>query len=294
MNTSPKISILISVYEKLEYTKKCLENVRETLGGKISYEIILVDDHSSPQTVSELKRLVQSPHKLVLNTQRKGFAHNNNLAAQEASAPFLCLLNNDVFVQGDWLAPMLKVFDDFPDVGMVGNVQLRYNSNQYDHMGVVFAPQGNPRHFGQFFRHRPFKTQVRQWSAVTAACCICTKERFKEMKGFDEIFVNGCEDVDLCLRMSKAGYRNFVVHDSIVEHVKGATAGRKIHNARNARILDDRWGEYIRSNQSVSDQKLHAWTYIWRFLLRPWSSNLNKFIEALLIRYNFKKLSPHQ
>lgn len=290
MKIAPQVSILIPAYEQLDITKKCLENVARTLDEKISYEIILIDDQSSESTVNELKQLIQPPHKLLLNSERKGFAHNNNLAAREAQAPYLCLLNNDVFVQGNWLEPMLQVLTDYPDAGMVGNVQKRYQSPYYDHMGFVFSPQGHPRHFGQFFFHRPFQKDVRQWSAVTAACCVCRKDRFEEMKGFDEIFINGCEDVDLCLRMAKAGYKNYVVHDSVVIHVKGATKGRKIHNVRNARILDERWGEYIRSHQSVNDQKLHARTYIWRFIIRPWSSNLNKFVEALLIQSNLKRL----
>ena len=290
MKFAPQVSILIPAYEQLDITKKCLENVTTTLDGKITYEIILIDDQSSEATVKALKALIQPPHKLLLNSERKGFAHNNNQAAKEANAPYLCLLNNDVFVQGNWLKPMLQVFEDHPDAGMVGNVQKRYQSPYYDHMGVVFGPAGNPRHFGQFFLHRPFRKTVRQWSAVTAACCVCRKDRFEEMNGFDEIFINGCEDVDLCLRLAKAGYKNYVVHDSVVTHIKGATEGRKIHNKRNAMILDERWGEYIRSHQSVKDQKLHAWTYIWRFIFRPWSSNINKFAEALLIRANLKHL----
>jgi len=290
MSTSPTVSILISAYEQLEITKRCLHEIRSTLDSIIPYEIILVDDDSSEATRKHLKELLPSPHQILHNTKRRGFAHNNNLAAKHASAPFLCLLNNDVFVQGDWLAPMLQVFEDHPDAGMVGNVQKRYHNKQYDHMGVVFGPAGNPRHFGQHFLHRPFQNEVKEWSAVTAACCVCKRERFLELGGFDEIFLNGCEDVDLCLRMTKAGYRNFVVHDSVVIHVKGATEGRKNHNQRNARILDDRWGDSIRSNQSIRDQHLHALTYLWRFLIRPWSCNFDKLMEALLIHFRLKRL----
>ena len=290
MSSAPTVSILISAYEQLEWTIRCVNEIRRTLDSKIPYEIILVDDCSSEATQEKLREWLPPPHQILQNNKRHGFAHNNNLAAQKASAPFLCLLNNDVFVEGEWLAPMLKVFEDHPDAGMVGNVQKRYHNNRYDHMGVVFGPAGNPRHYGQHFLHLPFKNEVREWSAVTAACCVCKRERFLEMNGFDEIFLNGCEDVDLCLRMAKAGYRHFVVHDSIVTHVKGATEGRKTHNQRNARVLNERWGASIRSNQSIKDQYLHAWTYIWRFLIRPWSCNFDKLIEALLIHFRLKRL----
>ena len=115
---------------------------------------------------------------------------------------------------------MLEVFDNHSQVGFVGNVQRLNGSRRYDHMGVVFSPLGNPRHYGQGFFHRPFKGEVRKWSAVTAACCLIKRELFLQRGGFDEGFLNGCEDVDLCIRLKRAGYDNYVVHDSVIEHVK--------------------------------------------------------------------------
>ena len=150
---------------------------------------------------------------------------------------FYASLNNDVFVDGNWLIPMIDVFNSKLNVGMVGNVQKLANSYQFDHMGVVFAPQGNPRHYGQGFFSRPFKNQTKRWSVVTAACCVTKKQLFHEVGGFDEVYLNGCEDVDLCLRMAEMGLRHYVVHNSVVEHVKGASEGRKIFNHKNSEIL---------------------------------------------------------
>ena len=70
-------------------------------------------------------------------------------------------------------------------------------------MRVVFGPLGNPRHYGQGFLHRPFKGEIKQWSAVTAACCLVRSKDFLKIGGFDEIYINGCEDVDLCLRFNR-------------------------------------------------------------------------------------------
>jgi O-antigen biosynthesis protein len=285
----PSVSVIISVFEQLQYTKRCLAQLEETLAGKLDYEVILIDDASKDGTVEFLKGLGEH-HRVFFNDQNQGFAKNNNFGAREAQGEYLCFLNNDVFVQGNWLRPMLRVFDEKEKVGMVGNVQKLAGSKRYDHMGVVFAPQGNPRHFGQGFLHRPFKGKVRKWSAVTAACCVASKERFVEFDGFDEIFLNGCEDVDLCLRMSEAGLDHYVVHDSVVEHVKGASEGRKIFNDKNSDLLQERWGDRIRENQSVRDQFQHARTYLYRGLTRPWSTNLSKWTEALTIFLGFRKL----
>ena len=85
------------------------------------------------------------------NETNQGFAKNNNFLAKKANGDFLCFLNNDVFVSGNWLSLMLQALDQDTEIGIVGNVQRLAYSKQYDHMGVVFSPQGNPRHYGQGF-----------------------------------------------------------------------------------------------------------------------------------------------
>jgi GT2 family glycosyltransferase len=111
-----------------------------------------------------------------------------------------------------------------------------------------------------------------------------------EIGGFDEIYINGCEDIDLCLRYNRNGCRNFIAHDSIVTHVKGASEGRKRFNDRNSQVLQEKWGGEIKRNEAVNDQILHAQNYIYRGLFRPLSTNFLKWVEAILIYFRFKKL----
>ena len=278
--SAPQVSILISVYGELACTRKCLERLERTLRGRVEYEVLIVNDASKDGTADFLDGL-RKPYRIFHNREKQGFARNNNRIAGEAKGDYLCFLNNDVFVDDDWLVPMLAVFESKEKVGMVGNVQRLAGSRRFDHMGVVFAPQGNPRHYGQGFWHRPFKGEVREWSAVTAACCLAKREVFLELGGFDEAYLNGCEDVDLCLRMTEAGLAHFVVHDSVVEHVKGASEGRKLKNEENARMLQEKWGGCIRARQAISDRIAHARTYLFRGLTRPWSVNFGKFVEAV-------------
>jgi GT2 family glycosyltransferase len=119
---------------------------------------------------------------------------------------------------------------------------------------------------------------------------LAKREVFLEIGEFDERFVNGCEDVDLCLRMSEAGLAHYVVHDSVVEHVKGASEGRKLKNDENSRILNEKWGERIRGKQSVADQLPHARTYLFRGLTSPWLVNFSKFMQAAAILLRLTQL----
>jgi GT2 family glycosyltransferase len=284
-----EVSIIISVFEQLEYTKRCLEALENSLSDIIEYEVLIIDDCSEDGTVEFLKNL-KHPYRTFFNSVKKGFAKNNNLAASQAKGQYLCFLNNDVFVEGDWLLPMINVFEEKEGVGVVGNVQRLAFSSSYDHMGVVFGPQGNPRHYGQWFKKRLFKGEVKKWSAVTAACCLVEKKAFRTLGCFDEIYINGCEDVDLCLRFNREGLSNYIVHDSVVLHVKGASEGRKIFKDQNSEILLKRWKSQIRLKEAVDDQILHAENYIYRGLFRPFSTNLWKWIEAVLIYFRLKRL----
>ena len=158
---NPQVSIIISVLDQLAYTKRCLKSIEDTLSNKISYEVLIVDDCSNDQTI-EFLRSLDFPHKVFLNSERKGFAKNNNFAASEAKGEFLCLLNNDCFVEGDWLIPMIEVFKQKENVGVVGNVQRLAGTKMFDHMGVVFGPQGKPRHYGQWFNKKAFCGEVKK------------------------------------------------------------------------------------------------------------------------------------
>jgi len=285
----PSVSILISVFGQADKLKKCLSCVENTLAGKLNYEILLVDDFSRDETTDLLKSLARF-HRVFFNSKNRGFAVNNNLMAKYAKGEYLCLLNSDAYVEGDWLSPMLKILQTKDKVGFVGNVQKLVGSLAYDHMGVVFGPQGNPRHFGQGFLINPFTVTQRKWSAVTAACSLVKRETFIAFGGFDESFINGCEDVDLCIRMTRAGFSHHVAHRSVIKHVKGASDGRKKYNKRNYSILMAKWGDSIREIESVNDQKLHSITYLHRCFFYPHSANLSAFIDALKIFLGLKKL----
>jgi len=289
--SSPLVSILISVYGQVNHTKRCLRQLQQSLeNSDIKYEILIIDDGSRDDTPALLKSLQPGGIRTFFNEENQGFAKNNNFLARKAKGDLLCLLNNDVFVQGNWLSPMINALNSHPNVGIVGNVQRLADSSVYDHMGVVFSPQGNPRHYGQGFRVRSFKGEIKEWSAVTAACCLITRNHFLDLGGFDEIFVNGCEDVDFCLRSWQQGKCAVVVHDSVVDHVKSASEGRKKFNDKNFQVLINRWGDSIRAHQSVKDQRLHAFTYLYRGFYKPFSTNFWKWLMALLILAGVKKL----
>lgn len=282
--STPEVSILMAVYNRLDLTRRCLETLERSLAG-VDYEVLIVDDVSTDGTREFLKTL-GAPYRVFLNERKGNFAINNNLAAREARAERLLFLNNDTELAPGWYEPMRAGLERFADAGMIGNLQTNPTTRRYDHMGVVFAPWLTPAHYGQHYARVPAWLRTAEftpWSAVTAACCLTRRETFSAAGGFDEAYINGCEDIDLCLRMHRQGRRHYVANRSEIVHHKGASPGRKNFNDVNLERLKANWGDYIRTQFTEKDARLFARTYLRKTWVYPWKSNLGKVWECMWI-----------
>ena len=120
-----------------------------------------------------------------------------------------------------------------------------------------------------------------------AACCV-TKKELLEIGGFDEIYLNGCEDVDLCLRMTSK-IKTVILCMTVWFYMLRVQVRKKLFNDKNSQILKkDRAKNYILTICFGSYN--HAWTYLCRGIMKPWSVNLRKWTEALLIFFRIKEL----
>lgn len=278
-----KISIIMAVFNRLDLTRQCLPTLEASLAG-IEHEVIIVDDMSTDGT-REFLAALPPPYRCVLRETKGNFAINNNLGAGLAGGDVLVFLNNDTELPPDWLAPMLAALHSQPGpVGMVGNIQRIPATGRVDHRGVVFPPWLTPLHVGQHRRQLPRGLpDYSEWNAVTAACCLCKREVFESAGGFDEAYVNGCEDIDLCLRMKRAGYRHYTANRSVIAHHKGASPGRKRHNNTNLARLKDIWGDYIGRECVPADARIAAASYLRGALARPTKVNFGKFCRSLVL-----------
>lgn len=237
-----KLSFIIPLYNNLPLTQAMLASLRATLPAGEEHEIVLVDDGSTDGT-REWLRTLAPPCRPLLNERNLGFAATCNRGAAASSGDYLFFLNNDLELLPGWLEPMLALLRARPDAGLVGNVQLNHATGAVDHAGIYFNHKGKPAHLTGLGFGRP---AVRQVDAVTGACFALSRELWQRLGGFDEGYVNGCEDVDLCLRAVEAGRHNYVALRSVVRHHISASAGRKLRDEQNTARLFARWGGYIR------------------------------------------------
>ena len=285
----PRISFIIPVFNGLSFTRACLDSLRQTV-NLADDEVIVIDDLSTDGTREYLAGLPGPPFRVIRNETRRSYAVSNNAAAAVARAEFLCLLNNDVVLTPGWLEPMLRAFDRFPHVGIVGNIQRNPRTGRYDHMGLVFGSDGRPWHFGKHFSFRPYRGYT-EWRAVTAACCLIRRSLFLEVGGFDGQYINGSEDVDLCLRLGCAGHQHYVANESIVFHHVSSSAGRHAFNEANEQRLLARWQGEIQRSLTPRDRRLTAANYLLRFATQPWRYNGRRLCHALLSLLSWGQLT---
>lgn len=281
MTSAKSISIVIALYNQVELTKACLSSIGASLDG-YDYEIILVDDCSTDETRNFLRSIESTGVRIHLNQNKGNFAINNNIGVSMAKHDKICLLNNDTIVQSDWLDPMLEALNKFPDAGLIGNVQKIPATNRYDHFGVCFPKWLTPIHYGQHLKKRPkLASPYSRWAAVTAACVLIKKDTFLSVDGFDETYVNGCEDMDLCIRLHKKGHWHYVAHESVILHHKGSSPDRKKHNNANLDKFKATHGAYLREHIVPRDARLAAKSYLKSAAAAPSKTNLSKFTNSL-------------
>jgi GT2 family glycosyltransferase len=190
-------------------------------------EVILLDNGSTdPESLRTFGRwLEREPErvKLVRFDVPFNFSRINNHAVTHASGTYLLFLNNDTEpLVPDWIEAMIEQAQR-PPIGAVG-AKLLYDDDTVQHGGVIVGLGGVAGHSHKYYPGDApgyFYTlqTVNNYSAVTAACMMLRREIFDEVGGFDEELAIAFNDVDLCLRIQAAGYRNvYLPHVTLYHH----------------------------------------------------------------------------
>jgi GT2 family glycosyltransferase len=246
-----KVSFIIPLYNRLDLTRPCLASLQATLPRGLDHEIILVDDGSTDGTREWIQSL-GTPFRVLLNERNLGYAGTNNRGAAAATGDLLALLNSDLILTRRWLQPMLATLRRNSRAGLVGNVQFRAATGALDHLGFRVGLTGKPCH-DESCRWLLAPWPQRRVPAVTAACLLVPRDLFLQLRGFDEGFRNGGEDVDLCFRARALGYTCHVALHSRIRHHVSASPGRKLHDEQNSRRLAHRWREeFLRLNRRLN------------------------------------------
>jgi GT2 family glycosyltransferase/Flp pilus assembly protein TadD/SAM-dependent methyltransferase len=239
------VSIIIPVFNKVEYTKKCIESIRNNTNN-VGYEIIVINNGSTDATTNYLNS-IRSQVKIINNEKNLGFSKACNQGIRDATAPYILFLNNDTEPQPGWLEPLIEVLDNDTSVAAVGS-KLLFPDRTIQHAGVVMAlhqRSDNICPFHVFYKERADLTaanRMMEYAVCTAACLVARAERLHWLGGFDEGFWNGYEDVDLCLRFCQNGWRIVYQPKSVLIHYESQSGPERFSKEKqNIELLQRKW-----------------------------------------------------
>ncbi len=258
--TLPLVSVIIPTRDRLELLMGTVEGVLEHTDYP-HLQVIIVDNGSRDlETLGYLSSMEQQEPNLQVVRHKAAFNYSqlNNLGAQQAQGKVLALLNNDLkIIHRDWLREMVSQALR-RDIGAVG-AKLYYQDDTVQHAGVITGLGGLAGHgFKHILReapayqYRPFLVQ--NMAAVTGACMLLRKSVFEEVGGFNETLKVAFNDVDLCLRIRKAGYRILWTPHAELYHLESASRGsddtpRKYRQLqKEIAYTRECWGDYLQTD----------------------------------------------
>jgi GT2 family glycosyltransferase len=241
-----RCSVVIPAYGRPALTKQCLEAIFAVPPERAELEVIVVDDGSIDPIAESL-----APHRerirVVRHQQNTGFATACNDGAAVASGEWIVFLNNDTIPQAGWLDALIDYGSSRERLGIVGS-KLLYPDGTIQHAGVVFSRRLEPHHlYTRFPADHPAVNRSREFQVVTAGCSLLRRETFERYAGFDAAFVNGYEDIDLCLRLRRDGLEIHYCHTSVLLHLEAVTRNYKL-NDRNHELFLARWADLVEAD----------------------------------------------
>lgn len=234
-----KTSIVILTYNNSHLTKDCIESIRKYT-SKDSYEIIVVDNNSTDDTIDYLKS--QDDLICIFNEENKGFAGGCNQGMKISSGDNILLLNNDTIVTPNWLDNMIDALYSDESIGAVGPI-TNYCSNYQQ----VFLPVNPTTDNDDFFKlyNVSDKNKWEERLRLIGFCLLIKKEVIDKIGYLDELFALGnYEDDDYCLRIRKLGYRLLLCKDTFIFHV-GSASFSQLKYERFTKILEENRIKFI-------------------------------------------------
>ncbi len=249
---NPVVSVIIPVYNQLNYTLNCLLSIIEN-PPQCSFEVIVTDDCSTDNTEDVLKRIENLTYRR--NPENLGFLRSCNAAAENAKGDYIFFLNNDTLVTPGWLDELLKVFQSQPDTGIVGS-KLIFPDGYVQECGGIVWSNGLGWNYGRGSDARlPEFNYLKECDYVSGAALMIGISLFRDLGGFDERYAPAYyEDTDLGLAVRDIGKKVYVQPLSTIVHFEGVssgtdvTAGVKKHQIVNHQNFRKKWGSRLRSD----------------------------------------------
>jgi len=263
--TLPTVSLIIFTRNAMKELKNCISSLLEKTIYQ-NYEVIIVDNASDdPAIFPYLEELVTTGKVRVLrNDCTWNHSALANFAVKHAQGDYVGFLNNSLeIISSHWLGEMVSLAIQ-SGIGAVG-AKLVFPNKTIQSGGVILgmsgwaghAYQGWPQNSGGYMGRL---SMLSNYSAVSGACLVMNKALYQSIGGFDEEkFKDICYDIDLCLRLQEAGYRNIWTPYAELYNTVDSIAAVCLNNNEGKEYLDteihflkQRWNNFLLHDPSYN------------------------------------------
>jgi len=233
-----KVSVIVVSYNVRGFLENLLASLRRSLEN-ISSEIIVVDNSSDDDTVEFVRREF-SEVRLIENRVNVGFGKANNQGIRVASGEYLLIINPDAIVQEDTVSEMVDFMASHPEAGAASCKVLNANGTLqkacrrgFPTPWVAFTKISglaflfpHTKFFGKYNLTYLDPEEIHEVDAIGGSFMFVPRKVFLEVGGFDEDYFMYGEDIDLCYKIKKAGYKIYYTPQTTAIHFKGESTKR--------------------------------------------------------------------
>lgn len=245
LETPPNCEIILPVHNGLACLRDCMEALL-AYTQRQGTRVLIMDDASDAVTAAWLREQTgREPNWIQLHRHPKnlGFLSSCNRVMEQGESRYVLLLNSDVLVSPGWLERLLVCAESDPCIASVNPL-----CNRADNIDLAMAPGSSYLAMNAYLStHSP-----RCYPDVVTGvgfCLLLRRDALRQVGLFDPVYGHGyCEESDLCMRLTMAGFRTVVADDVYVYHQGGGSfSDGQVRYLRNRRIFDERWNaEYRR------------------------------------------------
>lgn len=276
------VSIIIVNYNTEKLLEDCLSSIYEKTSG-IRFETIVIDNNS---TNGSINNLIKKYPTVIFHFagENLGFGKANNLGATMASGKYLFFLNPDTLLLNNAVGILADYMESHPKTGICGGNMYRKDMNPasslyntdfltYEYK-IIFNIKRTPG-----FNYSKIPKEVK---VIVGADLLIRKDIFDDLKGFDPDFFMYFEEVELCYRVRKTGYKIVSVPDAEIIHLQGGSAENKSEELNKWSYSEHWYSKYLFFHKTKGIFQLQTLHNIYKL-------KLNMAIIYFSLRKNNKK-----
>jgi GT2 family glycosyltransferase len=255
---NPLVYVIVLTYNHVDVTLTCLESINALTYP--NYEIVVVDNGSVDNT-PEIVRQEFPELYLLANQYNLGFAGGVNVGIKYAlwkNADYILLLNNDTIVTIDLLDKLIAKSKCLPDIGLLGPRITYYNepAKTWFVGGMKSRFTNELIDLNSKMNVLTFDERIFEVDYLYGTAVLISREVFKKIGLFDEVFFMYNEDLDFCIRAKTAGFKLITVPNAVVKHLIETSSGQ------NSAFLN-----YHKTRSNVIFNCKHTHGFRWLFVL---------------------------